>query len=145
MWNYPLTESQINQIQFATNGNISTSNICSEKFKIDDNNIYTEAKDGKYGKIFSQDKFVTKTVQLLENSNNYSDVKLFRVRDFDYIDKIEAIHKLSINEGRKSNLYSIKLRGTGLSDNPYSEKKDSIEYIEYEEFRLDCIAKLKPR
>lgn len=143
MWNYPLTESQINQIQFVTNGNISTSNICSEKFKIDDNNIYTEAKDGKYGKIFSQDKFVTKTVQLLENSNNYSDVKLFRVRDFDYIDKIEAIHKLSINEGRKSNLYSIKLRGTGLSDNPYSEKKDSIEYIEYEEFRLDCIAKLE--
>lgn len=123
MWNYPLSASQIKQIKDRLLTGKSINDILTDYYEVNQYNEFTQtdkdttdkANTTVVGRVFN--------IEREENTLNYTfdseneeiyNQKLFKVQDFDYLDKLGGIHRLLIQNGRKSNLYSVRLKNTGL-------------------------------
>lgn len=123
MWNYPLSASQIKQIKDRLLTGKSINDILTDYYEVNQYNEFTQtnkdttekANTTVVGRVFN--------IEREENTLNYTfdseneeiyNQKLFKVQDFDYLDKLGGIHRLLVQNGRKSNLYSVRLKNTGL-------------------------------
>ena len=70
-----------------------------------------------YGKLFNINSYKLVYEYLFNNTEGVSvnDKKLFKIQDFEFVDRIYGLNKLTPTSGRKSNLYSVKISNTGLA------------------------------
>lgn len=119
--NYPIS---INQSQILFNSELkhkNVSNVMNNTYIIYETN-FKEDINGDYGKVFDFTPYVYKTLYAyngksnpdFNRQNSREQTQLYKIQDFDYIDVIDGLNKLKATTGRKSNLYSVKLRNTGL-------------------------------
>lgn len=149
IWNYNIGINGINKMyNIANQSNIDYTNIL--------NNTY-EYKDGEYilnddtllkdpnsiGKLASINKNTIILSSLYKDSDDEKNKALYRIQNFEFIDKLQNFHRLSLQNGRKSNLYSVKIKGTGLSKNPYDKINEPDKYNDYEYFRTYTLQALE--
>lgn len=123
MWNYPLSASQIKQIKDRLLTGKSINDILTDYYEVNQYNEFTQTnKDTTekantivVGRVFNIEKEENNLNYTFDSENEeIYNQKLFKVQDFDYLDKLGGIHRLLIQNGRKSNLYSVRLKNTGL-------------------------------
>ena len=123
MWNYPLSASQIKQIKDRLLTGKSINNILTDYYEVNQYNEFTQtnkdttekANTTVVGRVFNIEKEENNLNYTFDSENEeIYNQKLFKVQDFDYLDKLGGIHRLLIQNGRKSNLYSVRLKNTGL-------------------------------
>ena len=77
-----------------------------------------------YGKIFNKGALTFTGSYLYDSDEVYEhQQKLFKVQDFEYVERINGFVKFTPVSDRKSNLYSIRLHNTGLVENPEDDDK----------------------
>lgn len=139
MWNYPISIQQIQALRRSVLARSDLSGIANEMFYIVGKSVYeitslneTSDVNETYGKIFSMDGTVLKNRYLYkydkDDPEKYDSVsahnkKLYKVQDFDFVDRIDSLIKVSPTSGRKSNLYSVRLSNTGLVINEEDDTK----------------------
>lgn len=122
MWNYPISLAQSQQIRRKVLERNSLDSVCSDiyaivdeiftkvpKYDSDDETYYSKAFNLNYYKItydyvYDRDDNVDMELQ-----------KLFKVQDFEFVDRIYGLNKLSGSKDRKSNLYSIRIKNSGFT------------------------------
>ena len=123
MWNYPLSASQIKQIKDRLLTGKSINDILTDYYEVNQYNEFTQtdkdttekANTTVVGRVFNIEKEENNLNYTFDSENEeIYNQKLFKVQDFDYLDKLGGIHRLLIQNGRKSNLYSVRLKNTGL-------------------------------
>lgn len=121
VWNYPISLSQSQALK--RNSIIpGISKIATNQFTVFDGgykpleqSTEEEIAKGVYGRVFSID--TSKTVFDYHFNSPLAeewDQKLYKISNFEFVDRINGIIKLTPSSGRKSNLYSIRLHNTGL-------------------------------
>lgn len=123
MWNYPLSASQIKQIKDRLLTGKSINDILTDYYEVNQYNEFTQtdkdttekANTTVVGRVFNIEKEENNLNYTFDNEDEeIYNQKLFKVQDFDYLDKLGGIHRLLVQNGRKSNLYSVRLKNTGL-------------------------------
>lgn len=123
MWNYPLSTSQIKQIKDRLLTGKSINDILTDYYEVNQYNEFTQTDKDTTDKSNTTVVGRVFNIEREENTLNYTfdseneeiyNQKLFKVQDFDYLDKLGGIHRLLVQNGRKSNLYSVRLKNTGL-------------------------------
>ena len=139
MWNYPISIQQVQALRRSVLARSDISPIANEMFYLIGKSVYeinsvseTQDVNETYGKIFSMDGTVLKNRYLYkydqDDPDKYSEIsehnkKLYKVQDFDFVDRIDSLIKVSPTSGRKSNLYSVRLSNTGLTINEDDDEK----------------------
>ncbi len=122
MWNYPISLSQSQQIRRKVLERNSLDNVCSDIYAIIDE-IFTKVQKYDsdymtyYSKVFNLNYYkITYDYAYDRDDNENMDLqKLFKVQDFEFVDRIYGLNKLSGNKDRKSNLYSIRIKNSGFA------------------------------
>ncbi len=121
MWNYPLSIQHAQQLRRKVLERDSLTDTCSDIYAIIDEVFtkvpsYTSA-NVVYSKSFNINSY--KTVYNYaydrDDAENMELQKLFKVQDFEFIDRIYGLNKLSGSKDRKSNLYSIRIKNSGFA------------------------------
>lgn len=122
MWNYPLSLAQCQQLRRLTLAKHSLKDAINDFYKsINGMSLEIVDKDTEElnlcGKLFSIDTQYLKFDYAFDNKAGVSEnnKKLYKVQDFEFIDRINGLNKLTPTSGRKSNLYSVKISNTGLA------------------------------
>ena len=122
MWNYPLSLAQCQQLRRLTLAKQSLKNAINDFYKsINSMSLEIVDKDteetGLCGKLFNIDTQYLNFDYAFDNKPGVTEnnKKLFKVQDFEFIDRINGLNKLTPTSGRKSNLYSVKISNTGLA------------------------------
>ena len=131
MWNYPLSLTQVQRLYRALVDNKILDDFENKIFYLDgDNPVNVEEviSDGNdilfYGKIFNKRALALTSSYLYDSDEVYEhQQKLFKVQDFEYVERINGFVKFTPISDRKSNLYSIRLHNTGLVENPEDDDK----------------------
>lgn len=123
MWNYPLNLGQIQLLRRMVLSKKSLYNFANDIYEIV-NGEYIKIEDftkdvNLYGKIFSIDRYITNVdYKFNSNKETIDNQKLYKIQDFEFVERINGINKLTPAMARKSNLYSVKLSNTGLAIDP---------------------------
>lgn len=131
MWNYPLSLTQVQRIYRALMNNKSLDDFENKIFYLDHDNpvnveevVSDETDQLFYGKIFNKGALTFTGSYLYDSDEVYEhQQKLFKVQDFEYVERINGFVKFTPVSDRKSNLYSIRLHNTGLVENPEDDDK----------------------
>lgn len=131
MWNYPLSLTQVQRIYRALMNNKSLDDFENKIFYLDHDNpvnveevVSDETNQLFYGKIFNKGALTFTGSYLYDSDEVYEhQQKLFKVQDFEYVERINSFVKFTPVSDRKSNLYSIRLHNTGLVENPEDDDK----------------------
>lgn len=131
MWNYPLSLTQVQRIYRALIDNKSLDDFENKIFYLDHDNpvnveevVSGETDQLFYGKIFNKGALTFTGSYLYDSDEVYEhQQKLFKVQDFEYVERINGFVKFTPVSDRKSNLYSIRLHNTGLVENPEDDDK----------------------
>lgn len=122
MWNYPLELSQCQLLRRMVLSKHSLDNIVNDLYKSVSygTTFISVDKDtdetGLYGKLFNMNSYEIKYEYAFSDPNTpVYNKKLYKIQDFEFIDRINGLNKLSPTSGRKSNLYSVKISNTGLA------------------------------
>ena len=121
MWNYPISLAQSQQIRRKVLERNSLDSVCADIYAIIDE-IFTkvpkyDSADITYSKAFNLNYYkVSYDYAYDREDDEYAALqKLFKVQDFEFIDRIYGLNKLSGAKDRKSNLYSIRIKNSGFA------------------------------
>lgn len=122
MWNIPLNIIQCQLLRRMALAKKSLDDYVNDFYKLDDNGLFEIVSSDTdeinlYGKLFSINSYKLVYEYLFNNTEGVSvnDKKLFKIQDFEFVDRINSLNKLTPTSGRKSNLYSVKISNTGLA------------------------------
>ena len=121
MWNYPISLSQSQQLRRKVLERNSLDKICSDVYAII-SEVFTKVDSYDsapitYGKCFNINYYmITYSYAYDRKDDTYMELqKLFKVQDFEFIDRIYGMNKLTGVKDRKSNLYSIRIKNSGFA------------------------------
>lgn len=135
MWNYPLNTSQCQLLRRMSLAKKSLSNYVNELYKLTSDgefeNVSIDTEEtGLYGKLFNINTHrIVFDYVFDDEDTSINDKKLFKIQDFEFVDRINGLNKLTPTSGRKSNLYSVKISNTGLA----IEEDDDEETIKFKQ------------
>jgi hypothetical protein len=130
MWNYPINQAQSQQMYRLVMNKENITSYTNELFVIENSqfvaiNNVDEALDKSkvYGKLFGIDNISYNYKYILKDSSDLNLKRLYMVKDFEFVDRIDGINKIIPDSATKSNLYSVRLNNTALVIEDYDDEQ----------------------